>query len=392
MVYILLGIVVLALIFLYFYLKPKKKITKNVFNAEYYRGLNYLLNNEEEKAFKIFTALMDVDSSTIETHLALGGLYRKRGEFDKAILIHQNLLSRPTLEAELKNQALYELAKDFHSAGLYDRSEKIFKNLSESSSYNISCNEQLIRLYESTKDWNNAIKMVAKSKSNLINNQRPEVLLSQYYCEISSNYYKNSEVEKSVTMSKKAIKSDPRCIRANLQLGKYYSHNDINTSCQYYYLAVEQNPKFCKYIISKIIELGKRYNNSSNIMKPIMNISEIRELPFIPDIYLFLFYEKNEKAAGLYIDKYRMGKNVDKVTNFLINHTISLTNEVDANEQLFLDLIESSKVVFSNNFHFICNNCGYKSSILNWLCPKCNTWNDAVPKTNLDFVEDNIQQ
>ena len=76
-------------------------------------ALNYLLNNEEDKAFKIFAALMDVDSSTIETHLALGGLYRKRGEFDKAILIHQNLLSRPTLEIELKNQALYELAKDF---------------------------------------------------------------------------------------------------------------------------------------------------------------------------------------------------------------------------------------------------------------------------------------
>ena len=104
----------------FIYFKPKETKTKNIFNAEYYRGLNYLLNNEEDKAFKIFTALMDVDSSTIETHLALGGLYRKRGEFDKAILIHQNLLSRPTLESELKNQALYELAKDFYSAGLYD--------------------------------------------------------------------------------------------------------------------------------------------------------------------------------------------------------------------------------------------------------------------------------
>ena len=139
MTYALLATAALILIITYIYLKPKQKVTKNIFNAEYYRGLNYLLNNEEDKAFKIFTALMDVDSSTVETHLALGGLYRKRGEFDKAILIHQNLLSRPTLESELKNQALYELAKDFHSAGLYDRSEKIFKNLSEISKYKHSC-------------------------------------------------------------------------------------------------------------------------------------------------------------------------------------------------------------------------------------------------------------
>ena len=131
MIYAFIIITVIILSSAYLYYKPKPKATKNIFNAEYYRGLNYLLNNEEDKAFKIFAALMDVDSSTIETHLALGGLYRKRGEFDKAILIHQNLLSRPTLEIELKNQALYELAKDFHSAGLYDRSEKIFKNLFE---------------------------------------------------------------------------------------------------------------------------------------------------------------------------------------------------------------------------------------------------------------------
>ena len=153
MIYALIIITVIILSSAYFYYKPKAKTTKNIFNAEYYRGLNYLLNNEEDKAFKIFAALMDVDSSTIETHLALGGLYRKRGEFDKAILIHQNLLSRPTLEIELKNQALYELAKDFHSSGLYDRSEKIFKNLSEIKSYKQSCLEHLLKIYEITKDW-----------------------------------------------------------------------------------------------------------------------------------------------------------------------------------------------------------------------------------------------
>ena len=385
MTYALLATSAIVLIITYIYLKPKQKVTKNIFNAEYYRGLNYLLNNEEDKAFKIFTALMDVDSSTVETHLALGGLYRKRGEFDKAILIHQNLLSRPTLESELKNQALYELAKDFHSAGLYDRSEKIFKNLSEISKYKHSCQEELIKLYESTNDWSNALKMVEKSKSAYINSHKPEVLLSQYYCELSSEYYKNSEVEKSVTMSKKAIKTDPACMRANLQLAKYYSHNDINASSQYYYLAINQNYKFCKYIVSKIIELAKRHNNSSMIMKTITDIAKKSDLPFIPDVYLFLFYEKDDHLANYYIQQH---KDHNEVTNFLINYTFAIANKTNGN-QSFNDLIQSSKTIFSNHSYFFCNYCGYKSSILNWLCPKCNTWNEAIPKTNIDIIEEN---
>ena len=86
---IILVIVISSIIYVLY--KPQKSETKKVFNAEYFRGLNYLLNNEEDKAFKVFTALMDVDSSTVETHLALGGLYRRRGVFDKAILIPTNL-------------------------------------------------------------------------------------------------------------------------------------------------------------------------------------------------------------------------------------------------------------------------------------------------------------
>ena len=137
----MIEILVISIIsfFIVIYIVSKNKTndntSHNIYSSEYYRGLNYLLNNEDDKALKIFTDLIDVDSSTIETHLALGGVYRRRGEFDKAILIHQNLLSRPKLDKSVKNQTLYELAKDFFSAGLYDKSEKILLNLKEHKSY-----------------------------------------------------------------------------------------------------------------------------------------------------------------------------------------------------------------------------------------------------------------
>ena len=314
MTYIVIGLTLVIVLSAYFYLKPKPAVTKNIFNAEYYRGLNYLLNNEEEKAFKIFAALMDVDSSTIETHLALGGLYRKRGEFDKAILIHQNLLSRPTLEIELKNQALYELAKDFFSAGLYDRSERIFKNLSEIKSYKNSSLEYLLKIYEVSKDWEKAIELV-KSMDSIINNEKTSVLLSQYYCEISNNYNKQNQIEKSIAISKKALKTNIGCIRANYQLAKYYSKNDIGISVQYYYSIILLNKKFSKYVVSKIISLAKEIQNTGLILKTLMNISKIKEIPFIPDIYFFILYEKDKTEAMNYINSFDR-KNV--IDNFII--------------------------------------------------------------------------
>tara|TARA_B100000767_G_scaffold32520_1_gene27764 strand:+ start:315 stop:1487 length:1173 start_codon:yes stop_codon:yes gene_type:complete len=385
MIYAFIIITVIILSSAYLYYKPKPKTTKNIFNAEYYRGLNYLLNNEEDKAFKIFAALMDVDSSTIETHLALGGLYRKRGEFDKAILIHQNLLSRPTLEIELKNQALYELAKDFHSAGLYDRSEKIFKNLSEIKSYKESCLEHLLKIYEVTKDWEKAIELVKSMDTIFINNQETSPLLAQYYCEISDLYNNQNQTEKAIAISKKALKTNPECIRANYQLAKYYSRNDIRISVQYYYSIIIQNKNFGQYIVGQIISLAKELKNSGMILKILTTVSEIKDMPFIPDIYFFLLYEKDKDAAMAYINFF---DRADLVNNFIIAHTLASTEEQTDADSIIYDLVNSYKNIFSSRHCFICNNCGYKSNELNWICPSCNTWETIVPKSVVDIMED----
>ena len=385
MIYALIIITVIILSSAYLYYKPKPKTTKNIFNAEYYRGLNYLLNNEEDKAFKIFAALMDVDSSTIETHLALGGLYRKRGEFDKAILIHQNLLSRPTLEIELKNQALYELAKDFHSAGLYDRSEKIFKNLSEIKSYKESCLGHLLKIYEVTKDWERAIELVKSMDAVFINNQETSPLLAQYYCEISDLYNNQNQTEKAIAISKKALKTNPKCIRANYQLAKYYSRNDIRISVQYYYSVIIQNKNFGQYIVGQIISLAKELKNSGMILKILTTVSEIKDMPFIPDIYFFLLYEKDKDAAMAYINVF---DRADLVNNFIITHTLASTEEQTDADSIIYDLVNSYKNIFSSRHCFICNNCGYKSNKLNWICPSCNTWETIVPKSVVDIMED----
>src|SRR5690242_4385196 len=125
---------------------------------DYLVGLNFLLNEETDKAVDIFVKMLEVDSDTVETHLAVGKLFRRRGEVDRAIRIHQNLIARPQLEKVYREQSLYELGQDYLSAGMLDRAERIFLELVSAKSHSAQALRTLIDIYEQEKDWENAVK------------------------------------------------------------------------------------------------------------------------------------------------------------------------------------------------------------------------------------------
>src|SRR3972149_4520079 len=114
-------------------LSVRKNDTGNLrrIHPEYFKGLNYVLNEQPDKAIEVFIKMLEVDSETVETHLALGNLFRRRGEVDRAIRIHQNLIARPTLSRDERSIAMLELGQDYMSAGLLDRAEALFKELVE---------------------------------------------------------------------------------------------------------------------------------------------------------------------------------------------------------------------------------------------------------------------
>ena len=122
----------------------------------YFRGLNFLLNEQPDKAIESFIEVVKVDPQTIDLHFALGSLFRRQGETERAIRMHQNLLDRPTLPADKRTMATYELAQDFHRAGLLDRAEALFRKLDDSP-FEHSALSHLISIYETEKDWPKAI-------------------------------------------------------------------------------------------------------------------------------------------------------------------------------------------------------------------------------------------
>ena len=158
----------------------------------YFKGLNYLLNEQPDKAIDLFIELLDVDSDTVETHLALGNLFRRRGEVDRAIRIHQNLIARPSLNREQRAQALLELGQDYMRAGLFDRAENLFLELTELKLYNEQAYIYLLEIYQQEKEWQRCLD-VAEKISESHYPSRPNAV-AHFYCELAEQMLSQQNV------------------------------------------------------------------------------------------------------------------------------------------------------------------------------------------------------
>jgi len=376
-------IILIIIFFIFVYLITKKYQNANssnsMYSAEYYRGLNYLLNDEDEKALKIFTDLIDVDSSTIETHLALGGVYRRRGEFDKAILIHQNLLSRPKLDKSIKNQTLYELGKDFFSAGLYDKSEKILLNLKDNKSYNESCSEYLLLIYELSKDWDSAINFSKNLKNSIIRNLSVELLISQYYCEKASDYKKDNQLNKTITVLRKAQNSCNASKRPYAMLFEINIESNPSIALDNLVNLLEIDAIFIIILSNQIIQLSTIHQDKkidNRIYAIILKYSN--ENIFSPKIYEFMFNVNNYNSPDEYLNKTNKNVFTNIFDNLYTRDNIN-DNESKTNQDL-LSLINENFLTYS------CSNCGYTAKNYIWQCPSCNNWESIKPNTISDRV------
>jgi lipopolysaccharide biosynthesis regulator YciM len=199
-------------------------------NIDYLKGLNFLLNEQTDQALEHFLEMVRVDDKTIETHFALGSLFRRRGEVDRAIRIHQNIIARPDLAAEQRDQALYSLAKDYLHAGLLDRAENLFSRLSQGSRYQVQALESLCRIYEQEKEWERAID--AAEKLEVLGGRSLVLQIAHYYCELAEAAAQRNDYSAARAYVKKAQTGRPRTMRgaltrAHISLPPYYRREHL---------------------------------------------------------------------------------------------------------------------------------------------------------------------
>ena len=219
-------------------------------SADYIRGLNLVLNRRTDEALELFVQMAKVDDETLETHFALGHLFRRRGEVDRAIRVHQNLLARPNLADSQRHQALFSLGEDYLSAGLFDRAEKLFSELVDSDSHGEVALRKLVYIYEQERDWQQAIDMLRKLEV-LTGERMPEV--AHYYCELAEQARVAGELDKAREYLKHTVRTDSGALRGKLvRAAIAETEEDFHQALNLYQGVIETDRNFMSEVLPQL--------------------------------------------------------------------------------------------------------------------------------------------
>ena len=204
------------------YLLGKRKQTRDSTHLpdQYFAGLNYLLNEQPDKAIDVFIEQLQQNNEVVETHLALGNLFRRRGEVDRAIRIHQNLIARPSLSTDIRKLALFELAHDYLAAGLYDRAENLFTELLSDPYHKPQALKNLVLVHQQLKDWQQAIDATLNYVK--LTGKKQTKRLANYHCQIAEEAFDSGDLNTAMVSLKKAFQIEPKGLRASLLMAKYH--------------------------------------------------------------------------------------------------------------------------------------------------------------------------
>jgi lipopolysaccharide assembly protein B len=349
---------------------------------DYLVGLNYLLNEEQDKAVDIFIKMLEVDSDTVETHLAVGKLFRKRGEVDRAIRIHQNLIARPQLAKNYREQSLYELGQDYYSAGVLDRAERIFLEVGEIKQYAVPALKTLLDIYQQEKAWENAIQIAKKLGSATKKNMQH--VIAHYYCELAEAA-NTKDHEAALRYLQQALDTDSKCVRASLLEAK------LNMSKEEYKIAMKslkriksQNPDYLSESIDALANCYEAMNEEKKLVPYLLKLLE--EYPRVPVVLILserIRKWKGDKVAAQFVADYvRRYPSLSGLSLFI--NLYSSTVEGRARDDLLI-LQGLMNKLLADKPDYQCTSCGFSGKTLHWLCPECKQWSSVKPVYSLEF-------
>ncbi|MEM9242639.1 MAG: lipopolysaccharide assembly protein LapB [Pseudomonadota bacterium] len=362
------------LVYLLQYSRTDDKTQRQSLPRDYLQGLNFLLNEEPDKAVDHFIKMLEVDSDTVETHLALGNLFRRRGEVNRAIRIHQNLIARPSLTAEDRNEAMLALATDYLGAGVFDRAEKLFSKLVELKAYTPRSLGFLLDIYQQEKAWEKAINTAQKIA--LETGKSTQRQIAHYYCELAEIDIESGSTDNAYNYLKQALSVDKNCVRASLLLGELeYISGRHKHAIRIYRQAGEKNPNFISEVITLLSEAYQSLGEEDVLEQYIHEI--LRKYPQSPIILIIVEQFNNwcqdEVIVNALVDY------VNKHPSMLGLHYLITLKMTKANpaEQAVLRLLHGvTEKLQSEHPRYKCEACGFSGKTMHWLCPSCKSWGE----------------
>ena len=355
--------------------KSKVSSATDHFPEHYASGLNYLLADDSDNAIRIFTDLVKVDHDTIEIHIALGNLFRSKGEVDRAIRVHQNLLARPNLTRKQRHMAIAELASDYLKAGLMDRAEKLYREMIELKASPETAYRHLLDIYIAEKSWEEAVQCAQK----LYQMGEPEaaVVYGQCLCEIAVEAMESGNHRHARKCLDRALQIDPDSVRATLLLIQLHLKNsDLAAAKRLFTRLVRQSPEYMMLYIEPARQI--HHQGRGHLYQDFLQEQYQRHPSTRVAMALLEYYARNEeieKAREFLSAILRQSPSFEAfefALRFLRSDPEQLV-ETWESLSIFLRNMQDKKI------EYICSRCGYESHSIQWLCPSCRNWASMKP-------------
>ncbi|MCF6318595.1 MAG: lipopolysaccharide assembly protein LapB [Proteobacteria bacterium] len=362
--------------------KNLKRLEK--LNHSYFKGLNYLLNDDSERAIDVFIQLAKTSSETFEPQLALGNLYRRKGEVDKAIKLHQSLISQPNLTEDYRTKALLAMGKDYMSAGLLDRAEVLFTELVEIEAYTPEALYSLCEIYQQEQDWAEAIK--AASRYEVVSGRNMANNIAHFNCELAEKHLLSNDDKKAQSYLLSSLSINPKCVRAKLiQAREFQKAKKWKKAIHAYHQALEFDDVFASEYLHEMsicyAQLKTCTQFKAFLLEFIQTYQGISPVLVLAEIY------KNDEGiakAEQFVEEQLVSKpsvrGLDLLLKLNLQKNIKNTGDItkfQVLEQLVNKLLDKKP-------NHRCRKCGFGAKKLHWQCPSCKSWGSVKPIYGLE--------
>jgi lipopolysaccharide biosynthesis regulator YciM len=343
----------------------------------YFKGLNFLLNEQPDKAIDAFIEILKLDPETVELHFALGNLFRRRGETERAIRVHQNLLARPDLPLEHQVHAQYELGQDYLKAGLLDRAEETF-NLLVETPYSAQARRALLEIYQREKEWTRAIDAATALQESGAGGRQKEI--AQFYCEIAQDELVHTHADAALKVLEKALLADRKNVRATLLIGDVYLANgDIEAALLAWRRVEQQSVPHVALVAQRLMDgyrtLG-RAQEGANLLKSYM--AEASSIDLLEVVFkAVLELDGVEAANQLVSDELRRTPTLLGLDKLLDARLMDAPPSVRPELSLVKNLVHGYAQKLAR---YQCSHCGFKARQFYWQCPGCSRWETYSPR------------
>jgi lipopolysaccharide biosynthesis regulator YciM len=357
-------------------------------NPVYFQGLNYLLNEEPDKAIDVFLEMLEVDADTIETHLALGNLFRRRGEVERAIRIHQNLIARPALSREQRAQAVLELAQDYMRSGLYDRAEQLLLELKQGRQYVVPVLRNLVKIYQQEKDWDACLKTI--EALDIESGETHDLQKSHYFCEMANKARADGDNEVARIYLKRALNVYKGCVRATHLLARIDIQENKRKDALVKLLdAAERAPEYLPEIIREIVDIYR----SEGDMRGVRTFLEdqVKRHPnqgtelFLAEI---IRQQSGDAEATRFLGEY-IAKN-PSMPGLIRLVELQCTMPSMGNDHLLYNVRAHLHRLMAERINYQCQKCGFEAKQLHWQCPSCDSWS-TIKRRSLIEADNQIK-